>query len=389
MAQKNQSWDDLGQTIERIVDRAVNAHDFESLNRTVTQTLEKALDLGGKTIQKVADAGLRMKEKKTPTVVEAKPDPVRIYGKSDRKTVAGILKIVGGSLLTVTALGVSLVSILISAILSAGGLSGGAWILGLLGCGGGLALIGNGIGNVEYAKRFKAYCHVLGDRTCCTLESLARKVGKKEKFVRKEVQAMIRDGLFLEGHLDQEQTRLITTHETYRLFEENRLLLQQRQQREAEEKARREAAAPNAQVLEVLERGDAFLAQIRRCNDAIAGFEISQKISRIEDIVERIFDRAESHPEIIPDLKKTMDYYLPMTVKLLSAYADMDNQPVQSEAIRNAKKEIEDTLDTLNLAYEKLMDSIFADTVLDISSDISVLNTMLVQDGLADDGLKL
>ena len=48
--------------------------------------------------------------------------------------------------------------------------------------------------------------------------------------------------------------------------------------------------------------------------DLIPGFEISEKISRMELIVQRIFERAASHPEIIPDLKKMMDYYLPMTV---------------------------------------------------------------------------
>lgn len=54
-----------------------------------------------------------------------------------------------------------------------------------------------------------------------------------------------------------------------------------------------------------------------------------------------------------------MDYYLPMTVKLLEAYEDMDSQPVQGETIRSSKKEIEDTLDTLNDAFAKLLDSVF------------------------------
>ena len=44
----------------------------------------------------------------------------------------------------------------------------------------------------------------------------------------------------------------------------------------------------------------------------------------MEQIVEQIFQRAEEHPEIIPDLKKMMDYYLPMTVKLLDAYEDVE-----------------------------------------------------------------
>ena len=32
--------------------------------------------------------------------------------------------------------------------------------------------------------------------------------------------------------------------------------------------------------------------------------EISAKIARMEQIVEQIFQRAEEHPEIIPDLEK-------------------------------------------------------------------------------------
>ena len=137
---------------------------------------------------------------------------------------------------------------------------------------------------------------------------------------------------------------------------------------------------------EVLDRGNAFLQEIRRCNDAIPGEQISAKISRMELIVRRIFERAEAHPEIVPDLKKLMDYYLPMTVKLLNAYAEMDAQPVQGETIRASKKEIEETLDTLNYAFEKLLDDLFQDAAMDVSSDISVLNTLLAQEGLTDDG---
>ena len=82
-----------------------------------------------------------------------------------------------------------------------------------------------------------------------------------------------------------------------------------------------------------------------------------------------------------------MDYYLPMTVKLLNAYADMDAQPAQGETIQNSKREIEDVLDTLNAAFEKLLDELFKDTAMDVSSDISVLTTLLAQEGLTEDEL--
>ena len=83
-----------------------------------------------------------------------------------------------------------------------------------------------------------------------------------------------------------------------------------------------------------------------------------------------------------------MDYFLPTTVKLLEAYAEMDAQPAGGENIQTAKKEIEATLDTLNIAFEKLLDSLFQETAWDVASDISVLNTMLAQEGLKEDGLK-
>lgn len=66
----------------------------------------------------------------------------------------------------------------------------------------------------------------------------------------------------------------------------------------------------------------------------------------------------------------------------------MEAQPVAGENIRSSKKEIEATLDTLNVAFEKLLDGMFQETAWDVSSDISVLQTLLAQEGLTDDGLR-
>ncbi|MCI9067638.1 MAG: 5-bromo-4-chloroindolyl phosphate hydrolysis protein, partial [Lachnospiraceae bacterium] len=53
----------------------------------------------------------------------------------------------------------------------------------------------------------------------------------------------------------------------------------------------------------------------------------------------------------------------------------------------SSQREIEATLDTLNEAFERLFDSLFQETVWDVSTDISVLKTLLAQEGLATDGL--
>lgn len=423
----NDSLDDLGDAIDAIIDRAINSKDFQNLDETIRKAVNSAVDTGSEAVRRAAHTATR-KSAARRKVVDAREDEplyvpgskrpeqpnVNIYSstlgstragraRQDKrlpvlyqnptgKLVGGILKTVGGGIMTLTGVGGLLGSGLTAALVN--GLGGAMSVLGVFSAallGGGVWLLTSGIRSVMRVGRFEKYLKALGSKTHCELNQLARMVGKSPKFVRKELKGMIDDGMFLEGHLDEEETSLITSDDSYvHYLEVKQKQAAQHQQEVAETKKQQDDAEEqkrDARVQEVLDRGNAFIRDIRACNDAIPGQEISDKISRMETLVRKIFDRVEEHPEVVPELKKLMDYYLPMTVKLLKAYADMDAQPVQGENIQNSKREIEATLDTLNTAFEKLLDSIFKTTALDVSSDISVLNTLLAQEGLTDDEL--
>lgn len=209
---------------------------------------------------------------------------------------------------------------------------------------------------------------------------------------------MISKGWFRQGHMDGEKKCLILSN---RAYEEYLQIETRRQQSKAEEPVKKEEKTQEntkekeaknekltPEVQKIIDQGDAFIRKIHECNEAIPGEEISAKISRMEMLVDRIFDRVEENPQSVSDIRKLMEYYLPTTIKLLEAYEQLDKQPVDGENIQTAKREIEATLDTLNTAFEKLLDDLFQDTMWDVSSDISVLNTMLTQEGLKEDGMK-
>ena len=372
---KYPNWDDLGRTIRDEVDRAVNSQDFQNMAQNIRQAVEAAADAGGEAVRRAAKT-----VRQQPTVSRAQPAvPVprigNLYGKTGGAVVGGIVaSALGGS--------ITLASAITGIVMLATELLSGAVICGGLMLGSALLLTA-GVKSLTTVGRFRTYRRLLGQKTQCAIDKLARAVGKDVKYVRKDVQRMIGKGYFLEGHLDHEQNHLIVSDDTYRQFEQARLQLEAAQKQRAAEAAR----APDPRVREVLDKGSAFIAQIRKCNDDIPGEAVSEKIDRIELLVRKIFDRARSNPEIIPDLKKLMDYYLPMTVKLLTAYADMYAQPVQGENILSSKREIEATLDTLDQAFQKLLDELYQETALDISSDISVLNAMLAREGLTEDEL--
>lgn len=242
------------------------------------------------------------------------------------------------------------------------------------------------------AKRFRRYQQVIGERTFCLIEELSAAIGKKPKFVQKDLRKMIRDGFFPQGYLDKKETCLITDQQTYQQYLQTEKAYEARAQeaqadgrKAGAQQASASVAAPHGrEYQELLAEGQSYIRHIHTCNDKIEDPVISEKLDRMEMIVTRIFTEAGRNPDVADDLKKMMSYYLPTTKKLLDAYCELDEQPVPGENIETTKQEIAATLDTLNNAFAKLLDDLFEEKAWDISSDISVLNTMLAQEGLTE-----
>lgn len=263
---------------------------------------------------------------------------------------------------------------------------------------GGLVMLAAGTRRLGLAKRYKKYVAAIGEKEYCSLEDLRYASGVQKKKVIKDLQKMIDKGWFRQGHLDQQQTSLIVTNQAFSQYLEARKEYQKREAIAAKEKeagiqtADRNAAV-NGRILSpevraVIEEGYDYLKQMRECNDAIPGVEISGKISRMEKVCGQIFERVEEHPELLEELRKFMKYYLPTTIKLLKAYENLDQQEVQGPNIQKSKADIEATLDTINLAFENLLDSFFETTAVDIKSDISVMETLMAQEGLIRQEMK-
>ena len=124
------------------------------------------------------------------------------------------------------------------------------------------------------------------------------------------------------------------------------------------------------------------LREIRKLNDDITNEHVSQRIDRIGMLTASIFRAVQEKPERTDEVRKFMNYYLPTTMKLLKSYSLMEKQSYQGENIQASRKKIEDVLDTLVHAFEQQQDRLFQADVLDVETDISVLETMMASDGL-------
>ena len=132
----------------------------------------------------------------------------------------------------------------------------------------------------------------------------------------------------------------------------------------------------------VMER-DRAVSEMRRLKDAIEDAKLSRQIDHLEAVTRKIIDLVVTEPKKLPQIRKFMSYYLPTTLKILNSYDRMGSAGVDGENISTTKQKIEAMMDTIVTAYDKQLDALYGEEALDISTDITVMEQMLQQEGLS------
>lgn len=240
-------------------------------------------------------------------------------------------------------------------------------------------------------KRFKEYVTCLGGKYYCSIEDLAESVGMKNKFVVKDLRKMIELDMFTQAHIDDEQTYFMLNDETYENYLNSQRALKEREEEELrrENELKEEINDPAKKELrDTIEIGKSYIEEIGNISDCLQEKEVSEKLNKLKNIVSQIFKNIEHNPGKLSEVNKFTNHYLPMTLKLVNAYKELTEQAVQGDNIKNAKSEIEKAIDSINTAFEKLLDDLFEEIALDISTDISVLETLFTQEGLTKKDFK-
>ncbi len=412
-------WDNFGQQILDTVDDAIRYGDFSNLSRSVGNIINDTIDTirgtgrsnrqgtyyggngpyqqgtaygnAGRQGQQYQNNGAGQNVRRTAGNRYSQP---ALYERNPKGKVPAILMCVGGYV-AFGIFGILFLALLVIAFADPFVIVGTVFFGVLTAIS--LAIALRGSKNVRFINRYLSYIRVLQQRVNIPIRELADRVGKSIEYTTRDLKKMIDRRLFFQAHIDEAQHYLILSDEAYNAYRIAQNEYAARAEQQAQDRAQQERKAQETkkadedlppECRELIEKGRMYIRHIHESNEAIPGEEISAKLDHMERVVTRIFDVVRVHPEVAPDLNKLMSYYLPTTQKLLDAYRELDSQPVAGEHIQTTKREIEDTIDTLNVAFEKLLDSLFEDRAWDISSDISVLHTILAQDGLKEDGMK-
>ena len=112
-----------------------------------------------------------------------------------------------------------------------------------------------------------------------------------------------------------------------------------------------------------------------------------KNLNEINDTVNKILDVIEKHPNKANRLNNFFDYYLPVLIKIVNRYDEIENQKLISKEgnafMTKADKMIEDTKG----AFQSILSSLYQDDITDADADMKVYNLMLKADGIVEDNL--
>ncbi|CEO23128.1 5-bromo-4-chloroindolyl phosphate hydrolysis family protein [Paraclostridium sordellii] len=369
----------LEDQIMSTVSNALKAIDFANLKKDINDKTENTLNQVKSKFNGYSEKYMRLNKK-------AKNDISKYISKRPAGSMSGILYIlfgISGCLVYGSSVLIFIIFKILFGMIGSNVLFVAAFLLLVVSVG----LLLRGITLRKRVKRFKKYVRFIDDNNYFLINDLAKFAREKESFVVKDLSKMIDLGMFLEGHIDEEKTYFMLNDEVYNDY--LNLKNQQIAKEIDNEKLNEEIENLEKDEIEsTIKIGRNYIEQIKNIKNELYKEEIAVKLDKLGNISNQILVQVEKNPNKIQEVNKFINHYLPITIKLINSYKDINNQVVQGENIENAKLEIEKSIDLINSAFENLLDDLYEDVVLDISTDISVLKTLFKQEGLTEDDFK-
>ena len=146
-----------------------------------------------------------------------------------------------------------------------------------------------------------------------------------------------------------------------------------------------EPKKPEPKKEEQKKQAQDFIDQINKLNEDIPDENISNGLYETCALLKQIKTLEERFPASKDKLKKLYDYYLPILVRILTQYDNL--QAAQTDPAYEATKDkLTRTITLINDAMKTIISSLTDQDFINLSADISTLEAVLQKDGLTSDG---
>lgn len=138
----------------------------------------------------------------------------------------------------------------------------------------------------------------------------------------------------------------------------------------------------------LLEDSKESIKKLKQIVPSIDNEIIKKDVSEITKTSEKIINRLEKTPDKIPQATNFLNYYLPITLKILSKYEEIENENLTSMEVKNFMKRISTLIENIKNAFDTQLNNLYSTDMVDIDAEMKVFEKVLKSDGLLGEKIK-
>lgn len=243
-----------------------------------------------------------------------------------------------------------------------------------------IVVISRLVSAIKFKSRFDVYEELLGYRSLEFVDDLAICSNQKVEMVVKDLQRATKQKLIPQGHFSNENRVFMISNEVYNRYMEKPAVYDRYFQKMIEERKR--VKSRTKRISQIMETGEQYVQKLNGYASLVKDKALSRKIGRMESIVSMIFHEIDVNPSQAQSLGVFLNYYLPTTEKLLEAYVTIDEKQTLVKSTTQTRKEIETAINTIVSAFEGILEKLYEEQKMDITSDIAAIELSMKQEGL-------
>lgn len=122
-------------------------------------------------------------------------------------------------------------------------------------------------------------------------------------------------------------------------------------------------------------------AQIYAVMNKVEDDKLVDDIKEVHETVAKIIDTISKNPKKMDKAQTFFDYYLPVTLKILAKYDDIENQDLISEESQKFMNSTKNMIAKIKNSFKMQLSHLYEADIIDTDAEIKVFDTMLKADG--------
>ena len=112
--------------------------------------------------------------------------------------------------------------------------------------------------------------------------------------------------------------------------------------------------------------------------------DLKSDIKKIYQTTNKIIEKVSKDKNSLKKIRTFINYYLPVTLKILEKYDEIENQHMNTKDGKEFMKTVEDKIKVIAGAFENQLGALYQNDIVDVDAELDVLENMLKSEGYTD-----